>query len=136
VMEKRTQLTARRNGTRITQHRPDIGWRRSSSSHIRSMSVHEWRQCVRRVRHVLVRGPFPHLSSLLLVLSCVSQSILSVDTHGTGVCDLVVTTMHSVEILTWDVSSAVDVLTSKLECIEEIRQLERAVQQMKLQPTK
>ena len=61
------------------------------------------------------------------------QSILSVDLFGTGLDDLLLTTLDSVDILTLDVDSSVDALTAKLECIQEIRQLELAVQEMKRQ---
>lgn len=60
-------------------------------------------------------------------------SMVGVDLHGSGLDELVVTTQHSVSILSWEVESAVDVLTNKLECVEEIRQLEIALHRMKQQ---
>jgi hypothetical protein len=65
----------------------------------------------------------------------VCQSLLGADLRGTGVCDLVVTSMHSVDVLSWEADSGAAMLHAKLECIDDIAQLEEALRNMQSQQT-
>lgn len=69
---------------------------------------------------------------MLLCVCVLCQSVRSVDLHGEGIDNLVLTTQYSVDVLSWDVESAVDGLTNKLEAVEEIRQLEEEMKKMKI----
>jgi len=60
-------------------------------------------------------------------------SVKSVDLSRIGVCDLVVTTMYSVDILRWSSEAAVDALRDKLQCVEEIKHLEETLKRMQQQ---
>ena len=79
------------------------------------------------------RADFCFFSVCLVMRVC--QSLLGADLRGTGVCDLVVTSMHSVDVLSWEADSGAAMLHAKLECIDDIQQLEEALRNMQSQQT-
>lgn len=66
---------------------------------------------------------------------CMCQCMLGADLRGTGVDDLVVTSMHSVDVLSWEADSGAALLHAKIECIDDIEQLEEALRNMHAQQT-
>jgi hypothetical protein len=54
----------------------------------------------------------------------------SSSSSSSGVPDLVVTSMYGIDVMSWEVDSARQLLQTKLECIHEIQQLEQALEQM------
>ena len=78
----------------------------------------------------MLLGCFSHCYVAVLVCVRAVQSLMSVDVSGSGVCDLIVTSLFSVDVLSWEVESAMQLMHNKMHCMDEIRMLEQAMEDM------